>query len=77
MPVAPLVDSDMVTRRARVPAPDVVFVRGVLEASLGVAVMFAESGGELTIASSASRSGEMDQILADLQDEIPGFFVER
>lgn len=77
MPVAPLVDSAMVTRRVRVQAADVVFVRGVLEASLGVAQLFAEQGGDLTIASSASRSAEMDQILADLQDEIPGFFVER
>jgi hypothetical protein len=75
MPATPLVDPDMAVRFVRVPERDVVFVRGILEASLGVAALFAERGGELVIASSRSRSSEMDQILSDLSNEVPGFSV--
>ncbi len=76
MPASPLVDPDMAVRFVRVPERDVVFVRGVLEASLGVAALFAERGGELVIASSRSRGEEMDQILSDLANEVPGFSVD-
>jgi hypothetical protein len=75
MPATPLVDADMAVRFVRVPERDVVFVRGVLEASLGVAALFATHGGDLLIASSRSRSLEMDQILSDLANEVPGFSV--
>lgn len=75
MPFPPLVDADMVTRKVCAQSKDVVFVRGVLEASEGVAVLFAESGGDLTIASCKSRAAEMDQVLSDLTDELDGFFV--
>ena len=45
----------LVTRRVRVPAREVVFVKGVIEASEGVAVVFADGGGDLTIATLPSQ----------------------
>src|SRR5688500_7267633 len=50
MPCPPLLDADLVARRVRVRARDAVFVRGVLEASEGVGVLFAEQGGDLVLA---------------------------
>ncbi len=56
----------MVTQRIVVPAHEVVFVKGVLEASEGVAAVFAVRGGELSIATPASRAAELSSILHDL-----------
>jgi hypothetical protein len=56
----------MVIHRVVVQARDVVFVKGVLEASDGVAAVFAESGGELAIVAPESRDLELIEILADL-----------
>jgi hypothetical protein len=67
-PVAPLV-TDLFFRRIRVLAKDVVFVKGVIEASEGLAVVFSEGGGDLVIASSPSRQRELDLTLRDLQEE--------
>ena len=69
--IAPLVSGDLTLRRVRVHPREVVFLKGVLEASEGLAVMFAEDGGELTIATTASQSRELDRTLRDLQDEVP------
>jgi len=60
----------LVIRRVRVQARDVVFLKGVIEASEGVAVVFAESGGDLTIATLPGRERELDQILLDLRAEM-------
>ena len=59
----------LVTRRVRVPAREVVFVKGVIEASDGVAVVFADRGGDLTIATLPSQKDELDRILQDLESE--------
>ena len=59
----------LVTRRVRVPAREVVFVKGVIEASDGVAVVFADRGGDLTIATLPSQKDELDRILQDLEGE--------
>ena len=75
MPVVPLIDADLVTRRVRVAPRDVVFVKGIFEASGGLGAMFAEHGGELTIAAPIARSAELDELLADLVTEI-GAVVE-
>jgi hypothetical protein len=56
----------LVTRRVRVPAREVVFVKGVIEASEGVAVVFADRGGDLTIATLPNQKDELDRILHDL-----------
>ena len=75
MPVAPLIDSDLVTRRVHVRAEDVVFVKGIFEASEGLGALFAEHGGELLVAAPASRAQELDELLADLVVEF-GAVVE-
>jgi hypothetical protein len=59
----------LVTRRMRVAAREVVFVKGVIEASEGVAVVFADHGGDLTVATLPSQKDELDRILQDLQTE--------
>jgi hypothetical protein len=45
---------------------DVVFVKGVVEASDGLAAIFAEDGGELCVACPPSRANEVRELLADL-----------
>lgn len=66
----------MITRRMRVAAREVVFVKGVIEASDGLAAVFAENGGDLTIAAPADRERELDEVLLDLQRET-GALLER
>ncbi|HRG99176.1 MAG TPA: hypothetical protein PLR99_23160 [Polyangiaceae bacterium] len=60
----------MVARRVVLRAKDVVLLKGILEASDGLAVVFAEGGGDLTVAAHASRAVELDEVLASLRDEL-------
>lgn len=60
----------MITHSLRVPPRQVVFVKGVLEASEGVAGVFAESGGDLSFVVPSSREADLVAILADLREEI-------
>ena len=70
MPALGLIDSNLTVRRVRVPLREVVYVKGIVEASLGVGVVFVEADGELTVASPHSRAGALDELLADLQAEL-------
>jgi len=70
VPVAPLVDQDLVCRRVLVRDKDVVFVKGIFEASEGLGALFAERGGELIISAPLSRERELDEVLADLEIEL-------
>lgn len=72
MPVPPLLDSDLVARRLRVRARDAVFVKGVLEASEGIGVLFAEQGGDLVVAAPSSREADLEAIVYDLAEELDG-----
>jgi hypothetical protein len=56
----------MVTRELVVRAEDVVFVKGIVEASEGLAQVFAERGGDLTIAAAAGREAELDDLVREL-----------
>jgi len=49
-----------------VEARQVAFVKSVIEASEGLACMFAERGGELLLVASRSREAELDQLVRDL-----------
>lgn len=60
----------MITRAVSVAAHDVVFVKGVVEASDGLASVFAERGGELVLASPHGREVELGELLRDLATEI-------
>ena len=70
MPAAPLLDRDLVCRRVLVRDKDVVFVKGIFEASEGLGALFAEHGGELIISAPLSRERELDELLADLAREL-------
>lgn len=72
MSFAPLLGPGLVARRLRVPNREVVFIKGVLEASDGVGALFAERGGDLVIATTVSRVAELDRVLADLVAEVGG-----
>jgi hypothetical protein len=65
----PFVGEGMVTRHVLVRAKDVVFVKGLLEASEGLAQLFAEGGGDLTLAAPACREDELDAFVCDLVRE--------
>jgi hypothetical protein len=56
----------MVTRSLVVRAKDVVFVKGIVEASEGIAQVFAEHGGDLTLAAPEDREEELDLLLLEL-----------
>jgi hypothetical protein len=70
MPVAALLDRELVARAVSVRAEDVVYVKGIFEASEGLGALFAERGGELVIAAPLSRASELDELLEDLRIEI-------
>lgn len=60
----------MLVRGVRVRAPDVVFVKGLVEASDGLAAVFSERGGELTLVASRDRGAELAELLADLERDL-------
>lgn len=68
--VEPLLGDGLVQRRVRVAAREVVFVKGVFEASEGLGALFAERGGDLVIAAPCSREAELDEVLGDLARDI-------
>ena len=57
----------LVERHVRVAARDVVFIKGICEASEGLCAMFAERGGDLVLSAPASRSRELDELVRDLR----------
>lgn len=66
------VGEGMIQRRLVVRAKDVVFVKGVIEAHDGLAHVFAESGGDLTIAAASGREVELEELVRDLARELGG-----
>jgi hypothetical protein len=62
----------MVTRRLVVRAKDVAFLKGVVEAHEGLAQVFAEGGGDLTLAAPRDREHELDELVRDLAAELGG-----
>jgi hypothetical protein len=65
----------MVVRRVLVRSRDVVFFKGIVEASEGLAAVFAESGGDLSVAAPADRVRELDELLAALCAEMGAVLV--
>lgn len=68
--VAPCVGEGMAIRRVVMRAGDVVFFKGVIEASEGLAAVFAERGGDLVVAAPEDRRAELDALLDDLCAEL-------
>lgn len=67
-----LLDDGLIVRRFFVKNEDVVYVKGIFEASEGLCAMYAESGGQLTIVAPVSRALELDVLLRDLALELGG-----
>jgi hypothetical protein len=65
----------MIVRRVLLPAREVVFFKGVVEASEGLAAVFAERGGDLTIAAPEGREAELDALVDALCVELGGMRV--
>jgi hypothetical protein len=66
----------MVVRRVVMRARDVVFFKGVVEASEGLAAVYAESGGDLQVAAPEERALELDELLDALCAELGAVRVE-
>lgn len=64
----------LVVGRLHVAKEHVVFVKGVVEASEGLACLFAERGGDLHIASPRDRAAELHELLRDLATDLGGAF---
>jgi hypothetical protein len=60
----------MVVRRVVMSAREVVFFKGVVEASEGLAAVYAERGGDLQVAAPAERVRELDGMLDALCAEL-------
>ena len=69
-PVAPCVGEGMVARRLVIRTRDVVFFKGIVEASEGLAAVFAEHGGDLVVAAPEERASELELLLRDLAEEL-------
>jgi hypothetical protein len=69
-PAPSCIGEGMIVRRVVMRARDVVFFKGVVEASEGLAAVFAEHGGDLTVAAPVERARELDALLVDLQKEL-------
>lgn len=72
----PLVDDDLVVYRLLVRNADVVFVKGIFEASDGLCCMFAEKGGDLLVAAPRGRETELVEVLTDLVGELGAVMEE-
>ena len=57
------------SRKPMDPSRDVVFVKAVIEASEGLAAMFAERGGDLTLVAHRSQEKALDRLIVDLERE--------
>ena len=73
--ITPCVGDGLVIRRIVLRARDVVYFKGVIEASEGLAQVFAEEGGDLTVAAPVDREAELDRVLAELLAELDGLRV--
>jgi hypothetical protein len=66
----------MVVRHVVMRARDVVFFKGVIEASEGLAAVFADGGGDLLVAAPAERAAELDAFLDELCAELRALRVD-
>jgi hypothetical protein len=69
-PNPPIIGEGMVTRRLVIRSKDVVLLKGIVEAHEGLAQVFGEGGGDLTLAAPADRERELDELVDDLCREL-------
>jgi hypothetical protein len=82
--ISALLSDELVEVRVKVREPDVVFVKGVMEASEGIGAVFAEprsgqrgakdprDGGALVLVAPRSRELELYELIEDLRTELRG-----
>jgi Domain of unknown function (DUF4911) len=70
VPVEPCLGEGMVVRRVVMRSRDVVFFKGIVEASEGLAAVFAEHGGDLVVAAPEGREAELDALLDEICPEL-------
>jgi hypothetical protein len=70
MPASPLRTPELAERRVRVADADVVWLRSVLEGYEGLAALYGDGNGVVTLTTPRSRAGELDALLADLRAEV-------
>ncbi len=73
-PIAPI-GPGMVERSASLSSPEVVFLKGILEAHEGIAQVYAEKGGALTICTTTEQARELDALLLSLTKELPSLLL--
>jgi hypothetical protein len=61
---------EMVTRAIVVRACDVVFLKGIVEAHDGVALVTGESGGSIVLSAPKSLERQLDELVRDLGNEL-------
>lgn len=66
----------MVVRRVVLRSRDVVFFKGVVDASEGLATVFAERGGDLVVAAPCGRERELDAFLDELCAELAALRID-
>lgn len=71
----PCMGEGMVSRRILVRTADVVLVKGIVEAHEGVAQVFAEKGGDLTLAAPEGRAADLEALIEELVDEVDALVV--
>lgn len=70
-PVPPVLGEGLTVRRIVVRPCDVLLVRAYLEASEGLGNLFAEEGGDLTLATTDDQAEALDAFVRDLATEMP------
>lgn len=65
--VSPLLGEGLVSRTLRVAAADAVLVKALIEAHEGVASVFGDGSGVLTIAAPESRAEELAELVAEAE----------
>ena len=71
-PAAAFLGPGLVSRRLVVASADALLVKALVEGYEGVAAVFGESGGDLTLAAPCDREGELDEIVAAVRGAIEG-----
>jgi len=77
VPLPDIDDEDLVWRRIRVAEKEVGFIRGILEASEGLACLFAEKGGDLMLVAPRNQEDRLDDVIDDLRVEVGAIVTER
>ena len=69
LPAKPLHGPGLTRRRIRVADSDVVWLRSILEGYEGLATLYGDGSGVVTLSTTAAQSSELDALIEDLRAE--------